>query len=263
MDVQPRIFNIQRWSLHDGPGIRTTLFFKGCPLRCRWCCNPESWALDSLSGQIETAPEKAMETILRDAVFYRASGGGVTFSGGEPFMHPVLLANLAGAAVDAGIDTAAETSGFFDLDAAGPALEAIDHLFIDIKCMDDARHKTLTRVSNQRILENIRGVDKAAKPMVIRMPLVQGLNDLPEDIEAAARFCSRLTHLSGVELMPYHPLGEGKYTALGLDYDRSMTPPLPQALDRIVTRFKNAGIPAACSAPQTAPAPEKRSDQTG
>ena len=254
MDSRPLIFNIQRWSLHDGPGIRTTLFFKGCPLRCRWCCNPESWALNALLGQKETAPDKAMETILRDAVFYRASGGGVTFSGGEPFMHPVLLADLAGAAVDAGIDTAAETSGFFDMDAARPALESIDHLFIDIKCMDDDRHRALTQVSNKKILENIRQIDRAGIAMVIRMPLVRGLNDLPGDIDAAVRFCSGLVNLSGVELMPYHPLGEGKYKALGLEYERRMAPPKPRDLDRAVALFRNAGITAACSAPLTAPA---------
>ncbi len=252
MEALPLLFNIQRWSLHDGPGIRTTLFFRGCPLRCQWCCNPESWASRSLPGQKETAPEKALETILRDAVFYRASGGGVTFSGGEPFMDSALLAELAGAAVDAGIHTAVETSGFFDMDAAEPALQSIDHLFIDIKCMDDARHRILTRVSNQQILDNIRLIDKTGKPMVIRMPLVRGLNDHPEDIEAAIGLCKGLTHLSRVELMPYHPLGEAKYKTLGLDYDRTMAPPAPKELDLIVARFQDAGIKTDCSAPLTA-----------
>jgi len=252
MTTPASVFNIQRWSLHDGPGIRTTLFFKGCPLRCRWCCNPESWAQDALPGQKETDPNKVLETILRDAVFYRASGGGVTFSGGEPFMHPVLLAGLAQAAVDAGLDTAVETSGFFDMDEAGPVLDAIDHLFMDIKCMDDARHRQLTRVSNKRILENITRIDKTGKAMVIRMPLVRGLNDRQKDIDAAVQFCSSLNHLSGVELMPYHPLGEGKYKALNLDYDRNMAPPESKKLDRIIGWFRNAGITVDSSAPLTA-----------
>ena len=238
-------FNIQRWSLHDGPGIRTTIFFRGCPLRCRWCSNPESWSFDPAPE--DPGVEAVLDTIARDAVFYRASGGGITFSGGEPFASPKILETLADAAQAAGIETAAETSGYFDFTAAAPALSMLDHLFVDLKHMDDRCHRELTGVSNKRILENILRINDAGPPFVIRIPLVKGMTDDLGYLKETARFCRGLDRLKGVELLPFHPLGEGKYSALGLPFDRTMAPPDPGTIDRICSLFHDRGIAVTCA----------------
>ena len=243
-------FNIQRWSLHDGPGIRTTIFFRGCPLRCQWCCNPESWSFDPAPG--DPGVRDVLDTIERDAVFYRTSGGGITFSGGEPFARPQVLAHLAEAALSAGISTAAETSGYFDFEAASPALALLDHLFIDLKHMDDLRHRELTGVSNKRILENIIRINGAGLPFVIRIPLVRGMTDNLADLQETARFCQGLDRLTEVELLPYHPLGEGKYRELGPSFDKTPAPPDTGTLGRILSLFQDRGMTAACAEPLSA-----------
>ncbi len=201
------IFNIQRWSLHDGPGIRTTVFLKGCPLRCRWCSNPESWSFTKqqfyLRDQcvdcfncVEVCPnganrvqggklrynrdlctvcgacittcsagaresvgddatvEQILKTITRDAVFYRSSDGGVTFSGGEPFAQPELLRYLVRGCFKAGIQMAVETCGYFNYPNVEDILDYIDDILIDFKHSDPDCHRRLTGVSNERITES-------------------------------------------------------------------------------------------------------------
>jgi pyruvate formate lyase activating enzyme len=294
------LFNIQRWSLHDGPGIRTTVFFKGCPLRCRWCSNPESWSFEKqllvdtercaacgaciaacpaganrTSGSavvfdrgrcaacgrcVDGCPQMARELVgsdwtadriirmlERDAVFYRASGGGVTFSGGEPFARMDLLLRLARACSLAGIATAVETSGFFSLADAAETLEWIGEIFIDLKHTDDVLHRQLTGVSNRRIIETILGLDKMGRALTIRVPLIQGLTSTAANVAGVIDLCRRLKHLKGVELLPYHDLGAGKYARLGLPFNADMAAPRPEATARIVARLRAQGIAASCS----------------
>jgi pyruvate formate lyase activating enzyme len=293
------LFNIQRWSLHDGPGIRTTVFFKGCPLRCRWCSNPESWSFEKqllvdtercaacgacieacptganrVGGQaiavdrdkciacgrcVDRCPQAAREVVgqaaatdriagmlERDAVFYRASGGGVTFSGGEPFARMGLLRRLAEACTLSGISTAVETSGFFLLGDALETLDWIDDIFIDLKHTDDAIHKQLTGVSNRRIIENILCLDEMGRALTLRIPLIDAITSTDENIAGVIALCGRLKHLREVELLPYHDLGAGKYDRLGLPYDKNMAAPRHETLASILARLHAHGIEARC-----------------
>ena len=205
-------FNIQRWSLHDGPGIRTTVFFQGCPLRCRWCSNPESWEFKKQ----EKSPtrDEVLETIRRDAVFYRASGGGITFSGGEPFAQSETMRYLADSLSSAGIRTAVETCGYFIFKEVADIIDMIDEIFIDIKHTDDISHQKLTDVSNTRIFENIFHLNELGKKFVIRMPLVKGLTDTQCNIDQVIKMSSTLDNLIRIELLPYHPFGVGKHKDL-------------------------------------------------
>ncbi|BBO85098.1 pyruvate formate lyase-activating protein [Desulfosarcina ovata subsp. sediminis] len=292
------LFNVQRWSLHDGPGIRTTLFFKGCPLRCRWCSNPESWAFDSqllffrqrcsgCGACVEACPQGAnqivegravldrsrctgcgqcvaacsstarevvgldlpvadiLRLLRRDAVFYRSSGGGVTFSGGEPFAQPGLLGQITEGCAVAGIPMAVETSGFFDLDDVHAILDEIDTIHVDLKHTDDAVHRRLTGVSNRRIIDNINRLDTMGRRLTLRIPLVHGMTDDASNIDGIIRLCRRLQHLAGIELLAYHPLGAGKYAGLDLPYDSSQAAPAPEAMQRMIHRMRDHHLNAS------------------
>jgi pyruvate formate lyase activating enzyme len=285
--------SIQRWSLHDGPGIRTTVFFKGCPLRCRWCSNPESWNFEKqlvLSKSkcklcntcVELCPQKAtvnvgkqmtinpdkcdlclscvkacptsareivgldlsvddiLKIVKRDAVFYRVSGGGISFSGGEPFAQIDVLNALVEKCTYAGIHTSVETSGYFPLDKVKKTLDMINHIYIDCKHINDITHKKLTGVSNQVIIQNIIDIDRLGKPIILRIPLVKELTDTDENIEGIAKMAQKLNNLSFIELIPYHDLGASKYLNLGIKYDMSMTQ--SEKKENITTIFNNLGI---------------------
>jgi len=222
------IFEIQRWSTDDGPGIRSTIFFQGCPLRCAWCCNPEAW---QAAAEPVTA-EAILAAVERDRVFYRQSGGGVTFSGGEPTAQPGLLLFLAQRLHAAGIHLALETCGHFPWGDVAPALALMDLVFFDLKHMDSGAHARLTGVPNGLILENAVRLAGLGVPMVLRVPLVPGCNDDPENLAATAAFAARLGN-PPVELMPYHQLGRGKHRELGLDYALGdLEPPSAEAVER-------------------------------
>jgi pyruvate formate lyase activating enzyme len=294
------IFNIQRWSLHDGPGIRTTLFFKGCPLRCRWCSNPESWSFEkqlfyredrccgcgacigvcpanatTMNGPAvafdrdqclgcgrcaDVCPENARELVgqdlpveeiirilERDAVFFRSSGGGVTFSGGEPFAQMDVLNRLARGCAVAGIRTAVETSGFFSFNDARAIFDWINDIFIDLKHTNDAIHKELTGVSNTTIIDTIMRLDEMGRGLTVRIPLVRGLTDTRENIDGVIRLCRRLKHLIGIELLSYHALGAGKYDCLNLPCDASMTAPGQADIEWILARMQACHLPVRSS----------------
>lgn len=293
-------FNIQRWSLHDGPGIRTTIFFKGCPLRCRWCSNPESWEFEKqlfisqdrctgcgtcveacpassnvMTGQslhheknrclncgkcISSCPgsareivgqnlsiKKILKAIERDAIFYRASAGGVTFSGGEPFAQKEVLRHLVEASCFAGIHTAVETCGFFVLNDVIDIIDKIDDVFIDLKHTNDLIHHKLTGVSNKCIIKNIRHINEMGKKFVIRIPLIKALTDTTENIDEAINICRDLENLIRIELLPYHSLGAGKYINLNLKYDNTMIAPGPERIDLILSKLRSHGLKAESS----------------
>ncbi|MPM47399.1 4-hydroxyphenylacetate decarboxylase activating enzyme [bioreactor metagenome] len=264
------IFQLQRLSVNDGEGIRTTVFFKGCALRCQWCANPESWAFDAQlmffphkctgcgncviackqeanvrnnDGAInfissncincgacltvcpadarqvmgeELTIDAVMTQLKKDYIFYLESGGGVTFSGGEPFLHPEYLRLLNARCHQLGINTAVESCAYFDFAACQDIIANIDQLFFDLKIMDSARHKQYTGVTNERILANIEAASKINDNIFVRVPVITGVNDSDENMSALAKFLLAKTSITRVELLPYHKLGLEKMTALGM-----------------------------------------------
>lgn len=230
------IFDIRRFSVHDGPGIRTTVFFKGCPLECGWCHNPESrhpgpevsekiLPLDGyahktteVTGQWMTVAELFSE-IRRDALFYDQSEGGVTFSGGEPFMQPGFLKAILSECKEAGIQTAIDTSGYAGFTDILEAGELTDLFLYDLKLADDEDHLKYTGVSNTSIIDNLRYLLSAGKPVQIRIPIVPGITGTQKNINGLINLIHQLnrTPLRGISLLPYHTLGQRKYHRFNID----------------------------------------------
>ncbi len=227
-DVRGVIYDIQRYSVHDGPGIRTTIFLKGCPLRCLWCSNPESQSFEPeymsnaggrgvvLAGK-EVSVSEVIETALRDKVFFEGSGGGITLSGGEVLAQPDFAAALISAAHEEGIHIAVETSGFSSFEIAWRVMEHVDLILYDIKGMNAARHISNTGVSNELIHSNLRKLLKNGKEVAVRIPMIPGHNDSVEEIQAIFDFASQ-SGVKTVEILPYHRLGESKYDRLSREY---------------------------------------------
>lgn len=260
------IFNIQRYSIHDGPGIRTTVFFKGCPLECFWCQNPESQRrkpeifLDkenctccglcvavcptgasaltdghsvierrkcegcgdcvekcindarTLIGKYVTVNEIVQE-VLRDKKYYDNSGGGVTLSGGEPLYQPEFARSILKSCKQSGLHTAIETCGYAPWSTMEKLLEYTDLVLYDIKCIDPKKHRDATRQSNELILENAKKLARCI-PMRVRVPLISGFNDFPQEVRAILNFVKKELGTVEIDLLPYNKLGECKYRRL-------------------------------------------------
>ncbi len=270
MDDNPRgqVAGIKRFMIHDGPGIRTTVFLKGCPLRCLWCSSPQTWSpspgLIYRGGQclrcgtceqacaqgairlsaagvvidrhrctlcgacVDACPASAvdldsrsmsaseiMEVIVQDQAFYEASGGGVTFSGGEPTTQPALLRSLLRACKRADIHTALETCGMFAWDAFLQLLPFLDLVLFDVKHPDPERHRQLTGQGNEIILENLRRIVREEKlPIVVHVPLIPRHNDSQDELRELAD-CLLNAGARDIELLPFHTLGAHEYEEMG------------------------------------------------
>jgi len=256
--ISGTIFEIRELCFEDGPGPRTTLFFKGCPLRCLWCHNPEGWNSEpqrfvlneeclhcGICRKVCPSPEHCIacgrcaavcpkqryrlcgrtmsvadiaERVLKDRDFLMRSGGGVTFSGGEPLLQMDFLLALVRALRPLSI--AVESCGYASCENYRTMLECVDFVFQDLKCMDEALHRKLTGVSNALILKNTALLLKSGVPSVIRIPIIPGVNDIPAELEAAAEFLSDLPRgsLQEIQLLPYHGAGAIKYRQLAMDY---------------------------------------------
>lgn len=270
------IFDIMKYSVHDGPGIRTTVFLKGCPLSCYWCHNPESRqpgcqvmfyaerciccgecagicangvlfpspgagdlpASDTNQRQCagcgrcaaachsgaremagrEISAAELIREIERDVIFYDQSGGGVTFSGGEPLMQADFLKTLLAGCRDREIHTAVDTSGFAPREKLMGVGELTDLFLFDLKMMDEKRHRHYTGVSNRVILDNLRELAPRHNNIVIRIPVLPGINDDEENFNATGRFVTTLPGVRRVHILPYHRAGAEKYRRLGKTY---------------------------------------------
>lgn len=252
LDTKGRIFDIQRFSVHDGPGVRTIVFLKGCRLRCRWCCNPESQHYDvetmMRGGKLETVgrdvtAREVLETVERDRVYYQRSGGGLTLSGGETFCQPDFAEALFKGAKAIGINTAVETTSLAPIDTILKILPHIDHYLMDIKHMDPAKHKAFTGRENTEILANAKRIAEQANHMVIRVPVVPGFNDTTVEIAAIASFAAGLHGVRELHLLPYHRLGRDKYTGLGRDYLMGdVTPPTDKTMSELKKAVESYGL---------------------
>ena len=240
LDRKGWVSQMQSFSVNDGEGIRTTIFLSGCPLRCKWCSNPETWNLNS--GTLMSV-KQVIDRVKRDVIFFRQSGGGVTFSGGEATVQADFLGTLVDSFYNMGIDTAIETSGYFQWEEVSSIFEKLDFIFIDIKHMDNEKHKSLTGMDNSLILENIKKIGQLEKKVVIRIPFVKGINDNERNIQATARFVREYVKRGMIEILPYHNLGEHKYRDLGLEkYINIYDAPSKEEIERAKHTIATEGV---------------------
>ena len=252
MSKTGRIFNIQRFSIHDGPGIRTIVFFKGCYMRCAWCCNPESqdYAIQTMveNGKEKTVGkdvtvEEILPEILADESDYRRSGGGVTLSGGEFLGQQEFAAELLKACKEYGLHTAVESTANAPWEKIEAVLPYIDLYLMDVKHMDSAKHKEYTGSGNERILENAKKLAKSGVELIIRTPVVPGFNDTAEEIRAISRFAASLGGVKEHHLLPYHRLGSDKYAGLGRNYAlKEIEPPTQERMEYLLEVARESGL---------------------
>jgi len=290
------VFDIRKYSIHDGPGIRTAVFFKGCPLECHWCHNPEgrgyqpelifrpnrcilcddcltvcpneavtrqgdtiridrrrckvsgacAAACNAEALQVvgrEMTVQQVLTEIEEDTVFYEQSGGGVTFTGGEPLAQPRFLLDLLSACRTRGLHTAVDTSGFAPWPVLDEVRPLVDLFLYDLKLMDDTRHIQWTGVSNADILSNLRRLSELGHQIKVRIPLIPGINDDEENLRQTGEFLAGLPHVPPVELLPYHNIAEGKYAGLGMEYALSdVHSPTPERMMESVAVLRGYGL---------------------
>lgn len=291
------VFNIERFATRDGPGIRTTVFLKGCPLHCLWCSNPESMrpepqlfffknlcqkcgqcvqvcpqnatsanpedriiSIDrtlcnscgkcveicpakarEISGKIMTVDE-VMAEIKKDALFFQNSGGGATFSGGEPTHQPEFLTELLKRCYDAAIHTCLDTCGVVQPEVLESILQYTDLILFDNKHTDPVKHKELTGIDNRLILNNLRMIVTKGKKVIIRVPLIPDYNDSEENIRSIAKLMNELG-LQKIDLLPYHAFGKNKYERLGMEYKLSDLKPHTSAqIEQIKATLESYGL---------------------
>lgn len=291
------IFDIKRYAVHDGPGIRTTVFFKGCHLRCFWCHNPEGLVpepeltfiktrclpdcndcvqsctrgalsrpdqeifidrekCDLCGDCVEACPtgaleiigkwmsiEEVMKEIEKDMIFYDDSKGGVTFSGGEPLLQLEFLNSLLEECKKKGIHTSLDTSGYAPIESLEKIKDKVDLFLYDIKMIDDEKHKKTTGVSNKLILENLRKLSEKGNKVVVRIPVIPGINDSDEDISKIAEFITTLKEIKDISILPYHNIGKHKYEKLDRPFTMKETEPLSEGnKEKIKRKFERFGF---------------------
>jgi pyruvate formate lyase activating enzyme len=251
--VKGIIFDIRRFATHDGPGIRTTVFFKGCPLSCRWCHNPESidtrpfvfqkkvivdeeWFEHEEWVGREYTVDEVLHILVRDKVFYEESGGGVTFSGGEPLLQPEFLAELLEACHNEGLHTAVDTSGQVHRKFLALILPLTDLFLFDYKHYDPAKHTQSTGFSNEMINGNLQYLLKSGKPVRIRIPVIPSFNYTENEMTEMMLFLKSLDgSIEQVDLLPFHTLGNNKYKRFAM----------PNPMDGVPALKKNDLLPYA------------------
>jgi pyruvate formate lyase activating enzyme len=236
------IFDIKRFALHDGPGIRTTVFFKGCPMKCPWCHNPESQkkcpervannGKKEIIG-VKRSVDEIIAEIEKEVVFYDESQGGVTFSGGEPLVQPRFLRALLKECRKRDIHTTLDTTGYVSLKTFKSIIDKVDMFLYDLKIMNDQKHIEYTGVSNRPVIENLKILSKKGKKVIIRFPVIPGITDTEENIKAVGKFVSSLNNIEKIDLLPYHRIAEGKYLQLKKDNKMKEMKVLPHSADQM------------------------------
>lgn len=253
LKTKGRIFDIQKYSIHDGPGIRTIAFLKGCAFRCRWCCNPESQnyeietmiveGKEKIIGRDVTVGE-VIEEVCKDMSHFRRSGGGLTLSGGESLLQMDFASDLLLAAKMKGINTALESTAFADFhEIEEKILPHLDFFLMDIKHMNSAKHQLFVGQSNERSLYNARKIAQTGQNLIIRVPVIPGFNATPLEILDIARFARSLPGVEQLHLLPYHRLGSDKYMQLGREYLLPDTkPPTNEEMQELADIAKTTGL---------------------
>ncbi len=295
MNTKGYVMHLQPFSVNDGNGIRTTIFLAGCPLRCKWCSNPEGFSRRTLVGWYqrkcigcgkckavcpneiginlneerdrctacgrcteacaadarsfmvrEVEADDILESIKKDRLFYAMSGGGITFSGGEATAQPEFLNYLAEHIYDLGYSMAIETSGYFDFESVRTTLEKMDMIFMDLKHIDSDIHKKYTGVSNEKILENMKKLQHMTGEIIIRIPVIGGVNDDEDNIRRSAAFVYKNIPKAKIELLPYHSLAMVKYEAIGMPYqNEAFYRPSAEEMDSLRKIVANEGVELA------------------
>ena len=244
-NTKGRIFDIQRYSIHDGNGIRTIVFLKGCVLRCRWCCNPESQEYDIQTMMVQGKPKvigrdvtvaEVMKTVEKDRQYYWRTGGGLTLSGGESLCQPEFATALLQAAQESGISTAMESMGCAKWETIEKLLPYLDQYLLDIKHMNPRKHKEFTGRSNELMTENAMKIAKSGMTeLSIRVPVIPGFNDTEEEIRQIAAYTATLPNVKRMHLLPYHRLGQDKYTGLNREYLMGdVKPPTNEHMEKLL-----------------------------
>lgn len=256
MGTKGTLFRIKRYALHDGPGIRTTLFFKGCPLACRWCHNPEGQAaeIQEMAGSRADGGRRrrvgwtlsvgeALAEIEKDVLFYDDSGGGVTFSGGEPLAQASFLADLLDECRRREIHTAVDTSGYAAPEVFRRVAGRADLLLFDLKLMDDGAHREWTGVSNGPIVQNFMTACREGVALRLRVPLVPGVTAASDNIEKITDFLRRCGWAGHIDLLPFHRIGDDKYRRLGMANAMAGVPDLsPETISEIRSFLTDSGF---------------------
>ncbi|MDM8523255.1 glycyl-radical enzyme activating protein [Desulfococcaceae bacterium HSG8] len=250
------IFKIKKYAIHDGPGIRTTVFLKGCPLRCLWCHNPEGinpWpeimkksreisVKEEMIGREISASDLVAE-IEKDIIFYDESGGGVTFSGGEPLLQSDFLGTLLRECAEREIHTALDTTGYASPDILEKLSESIDLFLFDLKLMNPEKHRFYTGVSNQMIIDNLKRISMSGKEFRIRFPMIPGISDDDENIREMSEFLVSLGTVRRIDLLPYHTIAGGKYQRLDRENRmKHIPPPSDEDIRRVMLKFRARGL---------------------
>ncbi|MFX1284297.1 MAG: glycyl-radical enzyme activating protein [Promethearchaeota archaeon] len=254
METKGVIFDIKKYALHDGPGIRTTVFLKGCPLNCWWCHNPEGqnpkpeiiWNNQNTQKEIigrEISVEEVIAEIEKDLIFYDESSGGVTFSGGEPLMQPDFLDCLLIACQERELTTTLDTCGYASWEIVKKVKDKVDLFLYDLKMIDDKKHLKYTGVSVLPILSNLKKLDKEEKKIIIRFPVITGITETEENINQLAEWISKLETVREINLLPFHKIGYSKYKKLNRENKMlDLDPPSPDRLDQLLDTFRGLGF---------------------
>lgn len=244
--IKGRIHSIESMGLVDGPGIRTVVFFQGCPLRCAYCHNPDTW---NMQGGTEITPDELVKKLLRFKPYFQKSGGGVTFSGGEVLLQPVFLLKILKLCKENNIHTTLDTSGF-GLGDYDEILRYTDLVLLDIKHVDDIGYKNLTGQEKEPLNDFLKALEKSQAKTWIRHVVIPSLTDSEEHILELAKLIINIRNVEKIELLPYHTLGANKYEVLGIEYrlkdvpqmDKKRTKELEDFLLKSIDNIKKKAV---------------------